>query len=149
MIEIRPARAADIRPIAAAMRPMDRLECAAFGLGPREALRRGHAAGRCVTIEIDGRPEAMAGVSPASLVTGTGRPWMLAGTRVMSRRKAWLEHAPEVLAVLSAGCRRLENLVHADNTASIRWLRRLGFDFDTAVTAVGGQPFMRFFKDVP
>jgi hypothetical protein len=148
MIEIRPARAADIRPIAAAMRPMDRLECAAFGLEPREALRLGYAAGRCLTIEIDGRPEAMAGVSPISLVEGAGRPWMLASERVLACRKAWLERAPEVLAMLGSGARRLENLVHADNSASIRWLTRLGFHFDNAPTEVGGQPFVRFFKDV-
>lgn len=144
MIELRQSRPSDIKPIAQAMRAMDRVECEAFGHGPREALRLGYIAGDCLTVEIDGRPEAMLGVGTVNALESVGKPWMLASERVLKERRAWAEWGPAVVGLFAQGFRRLENYVHRDNAASIGWLERLGFTVEPEVVSVGAQPFRRF-----
>ena len=149
MIAIRPARAADIAPIAARMRPIDRLECRAFGHDPRTALRLSFQ-GACAahTATADGAPVAMFGVGAGNLLDGVGHPWLLGAEEAACERRAWLTHAPRLLAELSRGFRRLENYVHCDNAAAIAWLSRLGFQIAREAEPIGGQPFLRFTRHV-
>ncbi|WP_374312426.1 phage protein Gp13 family protein [Dongia sp.] len=87
----------------------------------------------------------MFGVGPITLLTGTGRPWMLATDR--------LDRWPVALNKLVGGYLRrmldqyphLENWVDSRNTRHVQWLRRLGFTLHPAQPAGPfGVPFHRF-----
>jgi hypothetical protein len=141
---IRKARATDIKPIAQRMRAFDRLECRAMGREPRKALHLGLRAGEAWTVLVGGRPEAMFGVYPASLMEGVGAPWMLATDAAYSRGREWAALAPRWVSYMVSHYRRLANMVHRDNTKAIRWLRYAGFSVAADVERVGGEPFVRF-----
>ena len=58
------------------------MECAVFKHTPRQALRLGLANSYLsFTVLIDGKPEAMFGVVTASLIEGSGTPWLLLTAR--------------------------------------------------------------------
>lgn len=146
-IAFRPARILDIGPIARRMREIDRIECAAAGLTPKAALRQGARWSDMLwTGTINDQPEAMFGIVVTSYLTGEGRPWFLGTDAARRSARAFLEIAPAYLAQMEELTPHLENHVHRDNIASIRWLARLGFVVEPEVVQIGGQPMLRFWK---
>jgi hypothetical protein len=123
---------------------MDRLECEAHGHSPKQALYLGLIGGRCWTVEIDGRSEAMLGVTPISLMDGSGCPWMLATPAVEGRARPFLEMGRAWVAEARRLFPWLENRVHAENGKAIRLLLRLGFDVASEVQTIAGQRFRKF-----
>jgi hypothetical protein len=87
MIELVPASLKHVGPIATRMRAADVEEVGAMGRTPKQALRLGlRASVDCMTVLIDGRPEAMLGLTPKNLLEGEGMAWMLGPRRFTAMR---------------------------------------------------------------
>lgn len=81
----------------------------------------------CWTGEADGEVAAIMGVAPLSVMSGIGSPWMM-GTPLLDRHsRVLVRMTPSYIARMLRAFPHLVNFVHADNTTSVRWLRRLGF----------------------
>jgi hypothetical protein len=126
---IRQAVIEDAQELYANMRQNDLDECNA--LGPHDIQRSIERSIRsstlCWSLIIDGKLAAVFGVGVISVLTGIGSPWLL-GTSVLDRHPRVLVRntAPYIGAILRA-FPHLINFVHARNTRSVHWLRRLGF----------------------
>lgn len=79
------------------------------------------------TALLDGRPEAIFGVSHADLLSGIGVPWMFGTNELFHHPKLMLKMGRHYVSKLRDHYSRLTNLVHAENHAAIRWLGRIGF----------------------
>jgi len=146
MIEVVPARPQHIGTLACRLREIDKRECRAMGSTVKDALRTGLVGSSLVwTVKIDGRPEAMMGATPISLLEGTGRPWMLMTDVAARQRKALLRLGVIYTDAMHRHYEVLDNWVHAENTTSIRWLARLGYAVG-AVDAIRGEPMRRFYR---
>ena len=122
------------------------LECEAMGSSAKDALRVGLVGSTLVwTVMIDGRPEAMMGATPISMVEGTGRPWMLMTDVAARNRKALMRLGRIYTEAMHQHYEALTNWVHADNAQSIRWLSRLGYAVG-AVDVIGGEAMRRFYR---
>jgi hypothetical protein len=147
-ITILPARRTHIGPIATRMRSADRIECAAMGHTPKQALRAGLATSSTAwTALVDGRPEAMFGLVVTSALGGEGRPWMLGSDAIYAHPRAMLRRAPRFLAAMFDATARLSNLVAADNVRAIRLLRRWGFTIDTETMMIANIAFRLFHAE--
>lgn len=147
MAEVRivPARLRHVRRIANGMRGVDRRECAAFGLDPRAALRRGLAGSAlCWTALVDGEAEAMFGLVVRSALCGEGTPWLLGTDRVLAEGRALLAIGPGVIAEMRALTPVLSNRVAVENMRAIRLLQRWGFVVEDDAMGVGGVMFLPF-----
>lgn len=144
-----PARALHIKPIAERMREIDRREAAAFGHGPRTALALGyHGSTLALTALVDGRPEGMLGVTPASVIESRGTVWMLGSDAILAHARELVAMAGQVLAMLHWHYRVLENHVSADNAPAIRLLRRWGFHVEREGAEFGGMMFLPFRREI-
>lgn len=129
------------------MREIDRLECAAFGHTPKQAVRGAFAASSlCWTALRHGRPEAMFGLVIASVMAGAGRPWLLGTDAMDAGMRELVTWSPRFVAAMQAETPLLENYVAVENRRSIRYLERLGFAFDAEPVTIGGVPMLRFSK---
>ena len=145
-LQLLPASPAHIGRIACNMRTIDRVECAAFGLDPRTALRRGlRESQRAWTAKVDGRPAAMFGVVTVSAIEGLGRPWMLGTDEVYSHGRALLAMGPALIAAMLDSTPSLSNLVSAGNARAIRLLGRWGFTIDEERQMIGDTQFRTFW----
>lgn len=146
MIEIVPAKLTHVGPIAVNMREIDQLECRIFGHSPKDALRLGLMASTIAwTALVDGKPVAMFGASTVSLLDGIGRPWMLMTDEAVRHQKALVRFGRIYTAAIHRHYARLENWVHVDNSAAIRWLSRLGFAVG-GVDVIRGHPMRPFAR---
>lgn len=112
------------------MRAADRKECElATGMDAMGAVQISIGfSDRVAAVRVDGKLACIYGVCPSVLDNRIGIPWML-GTPEMDR---W----PTVILKVSRACvedmlktyHEILNWVHADNTRSIAWLKRLGFE---------------------
>lgn len=149
MIEFVAASPAHVGTIANRMREIDAKECAVMGRSPKQALRLSlRASVAAWTAKVDGRPEAMFGVSTLSLLGGEGSPWLLMTEDAVRHRRALLADARRYVDILQASFPILSNNVHADNAIAIRWLERLGFTVGP-VFDFGGHPMRPFERVVP
>lgn len=146
MIEIVPARLTHVGPIAINMRKIDQLECHVFGHSPKEALRLGLMASKIAWTALDdGKPVAMFGAATISMFDGIGRPWLLMTDEAERHQKALVRLGRIYTEAIHRHYARLENWVHVDNVAAIRWLSRLGFAIG-AVDVIRGQPMRPFVR---
>lgn len=147
-ISIVPASAVHIGPIATRMREADRVECAALGHNPKQALRAGLASSSPAwTALVGGRAEAMFGLVATSALGGEGRPWMLGSDAIYAHPRALLRRGPGFLAAMFDATPRLSNLVAADNIRAIRLLRRWGFTLDTETMMIDNIAFRLFHAE--
>ena len=144
---IRPTEPGDAALLIANLRASDRAECEAYGhpdigAGIEASVRRSLL---CWTGLVDGELAAILGVAPVNVLTGLGSPWML-GTPVLDRhQRVLVRSTPEYIARMLKAFPHLVNFVHARNTTSVRWLRRLGFTLHEAVPfGPLGEPFHPF-----
>lgn len=148
IVELRPASPAHIGFVAHRMREIDKIECAARGRRPKEALRLALRSSLwALTAFVDGAPEAMFGLSPVCTITDRGCPWFLGSDRVMHHGRDMLLIGAEVIEHMHRHSGRLENSVSVDNAAALRLLRRWGFTVGENVFEVGGVRFVRFWRD--
>lgn len=138
------AQPVHIGPIATRMRTDDRLECRAYGLTPKQALRSGLRSSLvALSVMIEGRAQAMLGLAPVSLIEGVGRPWMLATDALYREGRAWVTIGPQIVAAFLRITPRLENVIAADNHRAIRMIERLGFEIGQG-SEIGGVRFVEF-----
>jgi hypothetical protein len=145
-IEIVPAKLTHVGPLALGMRDIDRLECRIFGHSPKEALRLGLMASTIAwTALVDGKPVAMFGASTVSMLDNVGRPWLLMTDDAVRHHKALLRFGRIYTDAIHRHYMQLENWVHVDNVAAIRWLSRLGFAVG-GVDVIRGHPMRPFIR---
>lgn len=144
---IRPTLPGDAAALAANLRPSDLAECQAYGRGDIAAgvISSANRSMLCWTAFIDGELAAILGCAPISVVSGIGSPWML-GTPVLDRHsRVLVRETPEYIGKMLNAFPHLVNFVHAKNTTSMRWLRRLGFTLHAAQPyGALGEPFHPF-----
>lgn len=145
-VSFAPLGAGDIEALAPRLRAADRAEIEAT-LGPcdvREVLHRAAAASAWVEVAFRGAdPFALFGVAPRA--AGGGSPWFV-GTDVASAVPlAMVRHGRRYVARMLAEFGHLANHVDARNAASVRWLKRLGFEvFPAEPFGAAGLPFRPF-----
>lgn len=148
MIELLPASPAHVGRIATRMREIDRREAGAYGRSPKEALRLSlRASAICLTATLNGRPEAMFGVTPINAIEGRGLAWFLSTEAVFGCARELLRMGPAVIGVLHGRFARLENMVSTENVAAIRLLERWGFELGSETMMVGGVEFRPFWRE--
>lgn len=147
MIRLVPAKLCHIGPVANRMRAEDIEECAAFGRTPKQALRMGlRASVDAYTALVDGRPEAMMGLTPVNAIERQGTPWMLGTDAIYQHPRAMLYLGPKIIAWWADSTKNLSNLVARKNARAIRMLRRWGFEVGDEPTVIGGIEFVTFAK---
>ncbi len=146
-ILIRPTEPGDAAELFANLRASDLAECEAYG--PR-GIAEGIASSvnrsvLCWSAFADGELGCIIGVAPINMLTGIGSPWML-GTPVLDKhQRVLVRRTPEYIAKMLNAFPHLVNFVHANNTTSVRWLRRLGFTLHAAQPyGALGEPFHPF-----
>lgn len=93
----------------------------------------------------DGEVVTIFGVTPASILTGYGTPWLVASDRLETCSRAFIRHSKPALAAMLETFPRLENYVDARNVAAKQWLHWLGFTlYDPVPAGPNGLPFHRF-----
>lgn len=144
---IRPTQPDDVTTLIANLRASDLAECQAYGRPDIAAGIRSSATRSllCWSGFVDGELAAIMGVAPINMLNGLGSPWML-GTPVLDRNSRILVRAtPVYIGRMLTAFPHLVNFVHAKNTTSVRWLRRLGFTlYDAVPHGPLGEPFHPF-----
>ena len=126
----------------------DRVECAAGGRSPKEALRISlRASVMAWTALVDGKPVAMWGVTPVNLMDGIGSPWMLGSDEARQFPRAFYVGGARSLPVMLSCFPRLENHVAVANEAAIRLLDKWGFVVGGEVVTRRGVDFVPFRMD--
>ena len=147
-IRLVPAAPHHVAPLAARLRRIDRIECAAMGLSPAEALTRGIATGaQTWTALVDGQPQAMFGVVIECARSGDAVPWFLGSDDVAAHGAALLRLGPAIVRAMHRHGRTLRNYVSAENTRAIRLLTRWGFVVLPDPIPVRGVPFRLFIRE--
>lgn len=148
MVETRRPTAADVSELVANLRDQDVDELRAagyedFGAIITESLARSDWS---VTATVDGRLACIFGVSAAgTLLSAYGVPWMLGTSLVATNRRALARLAPRYIHEMLQAYPTLRNLVHADNTVALGWLRHVGFTIGPVVPHPNtGAPFHVF-----
>lgn len=126
-IKIRLTIRGDAEILAANLRDADMAELQAAGFDEalypiRQSVMRSTM---CWTALVDGELACIFGVTWSG--PDTGSPWML-GTPVVDRHsRVLVRRTPHYIAFMLQAFSNLRNFVHAENIASVRWLRRMGF----------------------
>lgn len=144
-----PAERAHIPDLAARMREWDVAECRALGREPADALADGVSRSLwALTALVDGKPEAMMGVVPLSVIEGTGVPWMLGTEAVYRHARDLARYGPGIIAEMEATFPTLANFVAAGNARAIAFLKHWGWRISSKRVAVGGVDFVEFSNRV-
>lgn len=147
-VRLVPANSRHIARIANRMRAIDRMECAAMGRTPKQALRSGVLySEKAWTALVDDMPEAMFGVVLDSALTGEATPWMLGTDEVYRHGRELLMHGPAIVSLLGDSRLTLSNLVSSANSRALRLLTRWGFTVEDQEIEVGGVQFRRFVRE--
>jgi hypothetical protein len=120
--------------VAAAMRPADIAEVWAVAHhSPLQAIELSlEAPGEQLAFLADDMVLAVFGCS-ATAIDGIGTPWLLGAVGVERHARQFLRLGRAHVARWAGQYDDLVNVVDIRNTLSIRWLRRLGFVFETPV----------------
>ena len=126
--------------LAETMRQEDRDEVWATGkYTPAEALRASMAISAFSRAGFaDGDLVCMWGVGSFNMLGEVGAPWLLGSSTLVKHQVPFLRHCCDFRNEMLDVYGILRNWVDARNTASIRWLRWLGFEIGEA------QPFGAF-----
>lgn len=136
--------------IDANVREADRRELWDYAaLTPLATMRMGMERSSAHVALMDDEPISMFGVSPYSMLSGIGNPWMV-GAKALETRAGW-----RAIALIAPDCfehykhrfpKLLYNLVDERNTVAIRWLERLGFTMGRTFPVGSSQlPFRVFY----
>ena len=150
--EIRPARIEDAGILAPKLREIDCREVRAMSRQePAEALRRSlEVSSTARAAVIEGQVGLMWGIGRLGGFLGfVGSPWMLSSD-IIERpdvAREFIRRSRPQARELEAGFRRLENWVHVENAAAIRWLKWLGFSFSAEPALINGEAFYHFWRN--
>lgn len=129
------------------MREADRIECQAYGRSPKDALRfclRSASVALTAVDEETGRPLAMMGLSPVSIMTGEASIWMLGVDDVFHFARDLIVVGPVMIDWWLTMFKTLENKVALDNDRAIRLLSHWGATFPDERETIGGVEFIPF-----
>lgn len=130
MAHVRKSVATDQTDLAPRLREADRVELDAHHAPAELALGMGFTFSRpCLTIEHDGKPIGMFGVTPLAGVDEVGQVWLLGSDEIAVIRVQFLRESKRWLKEISKDYEMLCNVVHEENTLHHRWLKFLGFSF--------------------
>lgn len=143
-----PVTPALISQLAAEIRECDRVELAAAHFSPPEEIIRQSvnlSTISCAALTPDDELVALFGVAPPTLVGDKGAMWMLATDRLYKYPVGATKLARRFVEYSLRLYPHLENWVYEGNTASIEWLRVLGFTVEKAAPhGPKGNMFHRF-----
>lgn len=127
------------------LRSQDADEMRTLGIEPEAALRSSIRVSDWVAVGLcDEEPVCIFGVSPTSTLMGIGAPWMFSTTGLSRVRRPFVESCRRVVDLMLEDYPRLQNMVHADNTGALRWLRWLGFEISRGTLTHNGARFHLF-----
>lgn len=114
---------------------------------PEQSLRVGlERSSHAWTGFYDFRPVCMFGVVPASLLGGSGAPWLIGTDLLTEHQIPFLRRCRPQVARMRRLYSHLANYVSAENEAAVRWLTWLGFTVhDPAPFGPDGAAF-RYFE---
>lgn len=145
MLKVVDAHRMDAISLAPRLRAIDNLEVKAVGQTPEGSLMGSFDLPQSKVLSLlDDEEEVvlMCGSCQSEHDSDGGVIWMLASDDIERHKKDFLKLCTPVTAELSEGYKYVYNLVHKDNTKSIRWLRWNGFTVDDSVTYdQGGEDF--------
>lgn len=147
-----PVEPAEVDEIAAMVRQADIEEITgALGIPIREALLQGITDSLKVSkIVAAGEVVAVFGDAVHSVLGRIGVPWLISTTAIERQPRAFLRVCAGEVADMLTRHDVLFNYVDARNTAAIRWLKWLGFQFDDPEPyGPNGMPFHRFWMTKP
>lgn len=150
-VEIVPVTDEHIAAMLPNIRQADRDEfAAAAGMLPVEVIGRAmKSASVSAAGLINGQVVTIFGISPASIITGRGVPWLISTELMAQQPVTFLRHCRPALRDMSQGYRFLENYVDARNHAAKAWLHWLGFRLEEpAPYGLMGLPFHHFTKEI-
>lgn len=128
-VTVTPARGWHIERMLPCIREADVRELwAGWRHTPEHALKFGLAHSSHVwTGMLDFEPICMVGIVPASMLCGTGTPWLIGTHGIERHQLAFLRRCKPHWRRMQGLYTQLANDVAADNEAAIRWLKWLGF----------------------
>jgi len=133
MIEIVPADTGHVRAIVPNLRDADKIEVyAQSGQSAGIALLASVSVGKSETALMDGEPVAMFGVSPLSVVTRSGVPWLVGTGKLLDIPATFARVSRAEVNGWMEKYDYLINHVDARKSVSIRWLQWLGFTIHDA-----------------
>lgn len=136
--------------VAAKMRQMDLREirgsCGENVL-PKNVIKHSCRLSEFTFSVIDKKDKAIA---IAGIVVGPDRkigiPWVLATDELYEYKRELLCMGRDFLRIMEYSCEMLQNHVCTENEKSIRWLKRLGFEFTEPYEAMNGEMFRMFYR---
>lgn len=147
-VDLRPAEPHDPAWFAPRLRPADTAELvAASGPDVRATLERalGQSLGKAWVAMLGEEPIALFGLAPFGLLASSAAPWMVGTPTLLTQGRALMEVGRAYCAMAKSEFSLLVNYVDVRNEASVRWLKRLGFEMGEPVPfGVEQRPFMRF-----
>ena len=144
---IRRTAPGDVEILAANLREQDLAETRAYGHAePLPGLRRSVAHSMlCWSGFVNGELACILGAAPLSVLGGIGSPWMMGTSVLDAHSRVLVRETPGYISKMLKAFPHLVNHVHAENTTSVRWLKRLGFTLHPAEPfGALGEPFHKF-----
>ncbi|EMX0849497.1 hypothetical protein AAF302_000704 [Pluralibacter gergoviae] len=148
--QIVPATAGHIEEMLPFVRQADAQEfLATNGWSPRRVLDTGLKTSTfCCAGLINGRVVAIFGVAPASMIGGSGIPWLVGTDALVTYQRTFLRRCGRVVTAMLMAYPRLENYVDVRNHVAKSWLHWLGFTLEEpAPYGVQGNLFHRFHME--
>lgn len=148
--EIVPASPEHSAIIAESMREADRREVWASDRWlPLYALTYSLSFSRIAwTCMVHGVPAFMWGVTfHGGMHSEVGVPWLLGTDAINEVSREFLKQSRAYVDRMQNGFTRLENIVHAENALSIRWLRWCGFTIEKEPIERNGEKFFPFWRE--
>ena len=151
MITYRKATLDDAISLSSRLRPEDATEVSLTTDEPTEdvLIHAVNGSEEALAAEVGGTVIALWGVHRHKLVVGI--PWLLSSPEVSRYAKRLVADGSQWVNRINIAYPVLTNMVHAENTTAINWLKRLGFTVGDLYPefGVGKAPFYQFFKYSP
>ena len=146
--EVRDADMKDVFALAPNVREADKREIwKSHHRTPEGALMSGYTSSVfCLTIIYKGKPIAMFGVSPESLLSDKAIVWLLASQELEKVQKTFIRNNKRIIAMFLAHYPTLYNFVDVENKQSIKWLMWCGAHIGTAVPYGIEQKLFNYFE---
>ena len=141
---ITPSVANDVAELQDNLRAEDVAECQACGHTPAEALLMGFVTSECYSAKVNGKTEAMFGVSSFQQPKGYGVIWYLGSDESFKHPIALVKGGRKYVKQWLEKYDVLYNAVDARNERHIAWLKHIGFIFTDSID-VNGYEFLNFY----
>ena len=145
-VNIMPSEAGDVFELKDNLRTEDIEECQAAGLTPVQALLDAYVLSElCYSAKVNGRTEAMFGVSSFNQPEGYGAVWYLGSDESFKHPISLVREGKKQINKWLEKYRVLYNAVDKRNEKHITWLKHIGFTISNPVN-INGYEFYNFYK---